>query len=100
LSRALLIEEWEWDDGNLSELGRHGLTRRIVLQVAEEAPAFRRNRRGRSAVFQMIGPDRGSGFWTVCIAQAGPALPGRWRAVTGWASDADEIAWYRRTGRG
>lgn len=100
MPQARRIEEWEWDDGNLSELGRHGLTRRVVLQVAEGVPAFRRNRGGRAAVFQMIGPDRGGGFWTVCLVESTAAAPGRWRAVTGGASDAEEIAWYRKTGRG
>lgn len=99
MARTLRIEEWEWDDGNLAELGRHGLNRRVVLQVAEGAPAFRRNRKGRSAAFQMIGPDHGRRLWTVCIVEGGPGVPGRWRAVTGWPSDPEEFAWYQKTGR-
>lgn len=59
----MYIEEWEWDDGNLDELARHGLARRHVEQVAEESPRFRRNKRGRAATHQMIGPDFGGAVW-------------------------------------
>lgn len=99
MARTPRIEEWEWDDGNLGELARHGLTRRVVLQVAEGAPMFRRNRKGRPAAYQMIGPDYGGRLWTVCIAESGPGVSDRWRAVTGWASGPKEIAWYQKAGR-
>lgn len=62
--RAVYIDEWDWDDGNLEELAPHGVTRRIVESVAEEAPLFRRNKRGRAASHQMIGPDPGGRMWT------------------------------------
>ena len=65
----LAIEEWEWDDGNLGELARHGVSRSVVLSVALEHPRFRRNRTERSATFQMIGPDRGGALWTICIVE-------------------------------
>ena len=85
------IGEWDWDDGNLEELARHGLDWFAVLQIAEEHPKFRANRKRRAASHQMIGPDRGGRYWTVCILH----LHGeRWRAVTGWASTARERAWY------
>lgn len=93
---ALIIEGWERDDGNLNELGAHGLERRTVLQVAEERPRFRKNRRGRAASHQMIGPDHGGSMWTVCIAPSSPTRPTLWRAITGWASEDHEIDWYRR----
>lgn len=94
-----IIREWEWDDHNLSELGRHGVSRRIVLQVADEAPRFRSNAKGRAATHQMIGPDRGGGFWTICIIES-TRIAGRWRAITGWKSDPEDIGWYERRGRG
>ena len=94
----LTIEEWEWDDGNLGELGRHEVTRRIVLQVAEEAPRFRPNVKGRAVTHQMIGPDRGGGYWTICIVQS-DREQGRWRAITGWRSDPEDVTWYRSRGR-
>ncbi|KAA0233854.1 MAG: hypothetical protein EDR02_11315 [Actinobacteria bacterium] len=53
------ISEWEWDDRNLDELHAHGIERRTVLEVAGEAPLFRRNKGRRTATHQMIGPDRG-----------------------------------------
>lgn len=87
------IGEWEWDDGNLSELARHGIDRSTVLAVAAEDPRFRRNMRRRAASHQMIGPDRGGQCWTVCILH----LHGdRWRAVTGWRSEEHEIDWYNK----
>lgn len=87
----LWIGEWDWDDGNLDELARHGLDPLVVVQVSEEHPKFRANRKRRAASHQMIGPDHGGRFWTVCIV----CLHGeRWRAVTGWTSTARERAWY------
>lgn len=58
----MYIEEWEWDDGNLDELARHGVTRRIVESVVDDTPLFRRNKRGRSASHQMTGPDPGGPY--------------------------------------
>ena len=91
----MVVEEWEWDDDNLGHLAAHGLGRRTVEQVAAEAPRFRRNRRGRAASHQMVGPDAGGAFWTVCVAEA-PGRPGLWRAITGWPSEEHERSWYAR----
>lgn len=90
----LRIEEWEWDEANIQEIARHGLIPRTVLGVGSNAPRFRRNRKGRAATHQMIGPDPGGTMWVVCILQT---RPGRWRAVTGWEARAQEIEWYRRS---
>lgn len=92
---TLWISEWEWDDGNLEELAAHGLDRHTVLDVADEAPRFRRNKKGRAASHQMIGPDRGGQFWTVCIVEV---LDQRWRAITGWPSEERERTWYDKSG--
>ena len=70
----------------------------VVLSVALEHPRFRRNRTERSATFQMIGPDRGGALWTICIVET--ILRGRWRAVTGWPSEAGDKAWYERSEAG
>ena len=91
----IVIEEWEWDDANLNECGRHGLTPKRVRQVAEEAPRFRPNKAGRASTHQMMGPDHGGELWVVCILQI-LGKPGLWRAVTGWRANALETAWYRR----
>lgn len=89
------IGDWEWDDDNLEHLAQHGLGRRVVLQVAGEDPRFRRNKRGRAASHQMIGPDHGGHFWTVCVVERSDKQ-GTWRAITGWPSEDPEKAWYRR----
>ncbi len=92
----LLVEEWEWDDGNLDELARHGLNWRVVEQVARAAPRFRRNKRGRAATHQMIGPDRSGAIWCICIVES-PVRQGLWRAITGWKAGQAEREWYRRS---
>lgn len=91
----MMIQEWEWDDGNLNELGRHGLTPRVVKQVAGKAPRFRANKAGRAATHQMIGPDAGGTIWVVCIV-AVLGTDGRWRAITGWRAGDREKKWYGR----
>lgn len=89
------IDNWEWDDDNLDHLAQHGLNRRVVLQVAHVDPRFRRNRSGRAATHQMIGPDYGGQFWTVCIVECS-GKRGTWRAITGWPSEDHEKAWHGR----
>ena len=91
----MYIDEWEWDDQNEGELVRHGLGPRQVREVAERAPRFRRNRRGRAASHMMIGPDRGGAITVVCIVAVGTA-PGRWRAITGWLAEEQDKEWYRK----
>lgn len=60
------IDGWDWEDHNLSHLGGRGLGRQAVLHVAQEAPKFRENLKGRAVTHQMIGPDRGGAIWVVC----------------------------------
>lgn len=88
------IDGWDWDDDNLSHLGGRGLGRQAVLQVAQEAPKFRENLKGRAATHQMIGPDSGGAIWVVCIVQT--PREGIWRAITGWRAEPEDEAWYRR----
>lgn len=90
----LWIADLEWDDGNLDELAGHGVARAAVVAVLQENPKFRRNKKGRAATHQMIGPDRGGSFWTICLVRV---FDERWRAVTGWPSEDHEIAWYRKS---
>ena len=46
----LYIEEWEWDDGNIDHLDRHGITPELVEdEVWLEEPKYLANRKGRSA---------------------------------------------------
>lgn len=93
----LVIESWQWDDGNLQELQAHGVSRRTVLQVAAERPKFRKNKRARAASHQMIGPDAGGAFWTICIREV-TGQPGLWRAITAWSADPEDVHWHRRSG--
>lgn len=66
----LYIEEWEWDDGNIEHLARHGITPELIEdEIWAEAPKYNANRQGRSASHFMIGPDRGGMLWTICILQ-------------------------------
>jgi hypothetical protein len=92
---GIRVESWQWDDGNREELARHGLSPRTVRNVAYERPRFRKNRRGRTATHQMIGPDQGGKMWTICIFEI-LGQPGLWRAVTGWEADPADVDWYRK----
>lgn len=92
----MYIDEWEWDDDNESELARHGVTPRRVLEVASRAPRFRRNRRRRAASHMMVGPYQGGMIWVICIVRV-PGPPGRWRAVTGWRGEETDKEWYERS---
>lgn len=95
MPRELVITQWQWDEINLGKLAIHGLSRRIVLHVWGEAPRYRENKRRRAASHQMIGPDSGGAFWTICIVEV-EGQPGLWRAITGWPSERHEIGWYER----
>lgn len=87
------IDGWMWDDGNIGHLARHGLTPKIVLEVAHKGPKFRENVEGRAASIQMIGPDESLATWTVCIVES-TEHPGMWRAITGWPATDAEREWY------
>jgi len=88
------ISDWQWDDGNLEELAAHDIDRHTVLNVARDEPKFRGNKRGRAASHQMVGPDLGGQFWTICIVRV---FDETWRAVTGWRSEQHEKDWYGRS---
>lgn len=93
---CMYIEEWQWDDGNREELARHGVTSRIVYQVWQEAPHYRKNaKKHRAASHQMIGPDKGGRMWLICIKRVSRPL-NLWRAVTGWSAEQEDVDWYWR----
>jgi hypothetical protein len=91
-----VIESWLWEEDDLEELAAHGVSRRIVLQVASEDPKFRRNKNARAARLQMIGPDRGGHIWTIFVQQV-PWRPGLWRAITGRDAEPEERVWYGKS---
>jgi hypothetical protein len=77
-------------------LAAHDVTEAIVEQVAEGKPRFRRNKKGRAASRQMVGPDRSGAVWVICILEV-PLQAGLWRAVTGWRARDSDQEWYRRS---
>jgi hypothetical protein len=81
-------------DGNIEELAQHGLSMETVDQVAENEPRFRRNKKGRPASHQMIGPDDGGKTWTVCMVETEPRW---WRPITGWEAAEHEREWWKRS---
>jgi hypothetical protein len=89
------IYDWQWDEYNLSELADHGITAEVVIQVSQEAPRFRPNKKNRAASHLMIGPDRGGSMWTICILRV-PLQLDTWRAITGWEAENEDRKWYRR----
>jgi hypothetical protein len=95
VSRRINVEGLEVDEDNIAEMQRHGLTVERLFQVWEEAPRYRRNRAEKAGSHQMIGPDRGGGFWTIPIVET--EMPNTWRPVTGWQSEPEDINWYWRS---
>ena len=93
-ARGIKINEWDVDESNASELAGHGLSVETVDDIASARPRFRRNKKGRAATHQMIGPDAGGAFWVVCIVEQ---TPERWRPITGWPAGPHEIEWWRRS---
>ena len=89
-ARAIRIEGWDFDEANVEELANHGVSIRIVDDVADNQPRFRRNKKRRSATHQMIGPDRGGRFWVICLRETSPSF---WRPITGWAASDHETNW-------
>lgn len=87
------IAEWQWDDANVGHIARHGLFGWDVVDVARQSPRFRRNKKGRAAAYQMVGPDSGGRFLAVFITPVAGS-PGVWRAVTARAATAAEKQWW------
>ncbi len=92
----MLVAEWQWDDENVAHIARHGLRPRDIRQVAENDPRFRRNRKGRAATHQMVGPDDGGRFVAAFLV-AVPGTPGRWRVVTARPATPAERQWWEKT---
>jgi hypothetical protein len=93
-SRRIRVRDWDIDDSNLDELAGHGLTLGIVDAIVGNRPRFRRNKKGRAATHQMIGPDDSGTFYVVCVVETGPGI---WRPITGWAASAHEVDWWRKS---
>jgi hypothetical protein len=90
---VLYIEEWQWDDDNVTHLREHQLSPKHVYEVFTEAPRFRPNLAGRTATHQMLGPDLTGTVLVFCILQT-PIREGLWRTITGWQAEEPEEDWY------
>lgn len=88
------IAEWLWDDDNVAHLARHGVTARQVVTCWRNDPKFRRNKRGRAATHQMVGPDAGGRFVAVFVVEV---EPGRWRAIAARPATEAERHWWERS---
>jgi hypothetical protein len=93
-SRHIQIQDWDVDEANIEEMAAHGLTVEVLDDVLGNQPRFRRNKKGRSATYQMVGPDSGGRMWVACILETGPGI---WRPITGWVAAGHEIQWWRRS---
>ena len=84
---ALQFDEW-----NESEMARHRVTAREVLQVLDGDPVFLPNKRGHEAPIVMIGPTFGGRVLTVPLGRTGTEAV--WRPATAWDSSGGELARY------
>ena len=89
------VWEFEWDDNNMEHCAVHGVTPTVAESVKGELPSFFENRPGKTGTHVMIGPDHTGAFWTVILLTT--ALEGRWRPITGWPSERDEVELYNRS---
>ena len=74
------IDSIEVDDYNESEMNRHGVSVREVLQVAEGEFQLLQNANEHNAIYLMVGKTVGGRWLTIPIAPTGQ--PGVWRPAT------------------
>lgn len=89
------VKELEFDENNEGELRKHGIDPVQAFAVLSGTPLYVRNKRRRSAIYKVIGPDAGGTMLTVLISPT--AVKGRWRPVTGWASTKGEQTLWRKS---
>jgi hypothetical protein len=58
-------DNFQWDEGNVSELARHGIAPVEVVQVLENDPVWSGNRRGRAGNWQAHGRTDGGRVLTI-----------------------------------
>ena len=92
---AVKVYDLQLDDGNATEMVRHGVTEREVRQVLDGRPVFARNKKHHAATILMIGPTNGGRLLTVPLAPT--KTDGLWRPATAFESSAREIAVYQAT---
>jgi uncharacterized DUF497 family protein len=79
--------EFEWDEGNESELARHHIS------WFEVEPVFARNKGGRAGDTAMYGRTDAGRPLTIILQIKSPTLV---RAITGWNMDTGERSRYLR----
>src|SRR5438309_9210873 len=86
-----------FDDGNEVELARHGVTPVEVLEVLDNDPLWRTNRRDRTGNRQAIGrSDAGRLLTVVAIWDAGNR---ELRPITAWDASDGERTSFVKSGR-
>ena len=74
--------EFEWDEGNASELARHGIVPEEVEEVLDNHPAWTPNKRFRAGYWRMTGRTNGGRRLTIAVEYEGHGYI--LRAITGW----------------
>jgi uncharacterized DUF497 family protein len=81
-------EDFEWDEGNESELAAHGISPIEVEDVFDNGPKWARNRSYRSGDWKMMGLTQGGRRLTI-VVRLDVDRRGL-RPITGWTSTAGE----------
>jgi uncharacterized DUF497 family protein len=92
-SRGHQSVEFEWDEGNESELARHHITPEEVEQVLDNEPIWGRNKGGRAGDFVMYGRSHGGRPLTIIVLVK---TDGIIRPITGWDMAPGERTRYLR----
>jgi hypothetical protein len=84
--------EVEFDEGNESELARHGISALEAWQVLAGEPVWARNKKGRAGVWLAVGMTDGGRRLTLPVTY--DAARRCVRPVTGWQSTRGEVTRY------
>lgn len=87
-------EDFEWDEGNERELGRHHITPYETEQVLDNEPTWAPGRHGRPGDWIMVGRTNGGRVLTIVIQFKAEMISVR--PVTGWDSTRGERTRYLR----
>ncbi len=82
----------EFDEGNESEMSRHGVSSTEVMQVLENQPVWSPNKKGRSGEWKVIGYTNGGRALTIPVTwdERRHAV----RPITAWSSSTHESMKY------
>ena len=85
-------EAWEWDEGNESELARHGISPSEVYEVWENGPVWVPNIRHHTGDWKLLGRTHGGRPLTIVIRLYSDR--GVLRVITGWRTTSGERSRY------